>query len=332
MTIAIDTHPPRRIERIWQELPTRQCDGIGVQQRGRGHAGEIWIRDGDEAVRLGVPQPREHVRGHFLILEGEDLLLAVQRKYGEWYDGDESRIIQPLNIPPGRYFPRMARPNHQHPGDQPGPFYPADELAHDRAIALNQFAILSDQLQMAFRTAHPGNDNLGSYGNEFRNILILAATEVEGQWQGVLRANSYRSRGSFFTTKDYVKLEPAFRLRDYAVEFIQLPWCEPVIPFSGWEEGAPTQSLGWYDAYNKVKHDRGANFPLASIRHAMQALAAVYVIIGAQFGFHELRYMRDFRDLYRLESIPEWTIGDTHGWTGSRSPSAGEPINYPFPG
>lgn len=143
-----------------------------------------------------------------------------------------------------------------------------------------------------------------------------------------MRANNYDTGSRFTTTKDYFKIENALRLADYSVMFVQIPWISYVTPFVNWDGSAPTKSLPWYDAYNMVKHDRDENFKLGSMKNAMSALAALYVVIGAQFGFHDLQYMGDFRDLYRLETMPAWTVGDTHG-----SPDVlalGLPVDYPF--
>lgn len=101
--------------------------------------------------------------------------------------------VEPLNLPPGAYFPRMARPHHQHPGDMPSHHPRQVEYHHERAAASLQANWLSDRLFAAFQVVDPDVRNLGTFGNEFRNILILAATEVEAQAKGIMRANGYPS-------------------------------------------------------------------------------------------------------------------------------------------
>lgn len=55
-------------------------------------------------------------------------------------------------------------------------------------------------------------------------------------------------------------------------------------PFQGWTPDAPTESLGWYNAYNSVKHDREASLKYATLEHVIQAVVGVLVLAEAQFG------------------------------------------------
>jgi hypothetical protein len=329
MTVIIEIGPPERINRPWRRLSTCNPDFVGAQDE-LGSFAAVWrVADG-LAWRIGVPNALEHPSAHFRLSEGQSFEDAVA-KHHQASVRRSGWIVQPLNIPPGSYFARMARPHHEHPGDRPSPFYPGFEYANERATALQQLSLLTGRLSEAFQTVHPEEANFATYGSEFRNILILAATEVEAQWKGILVANQYTGSNGRLTTNDYVKLEPALRLADYAVRWPQYPWMNAICPFGEWEQSSPTRSLDWYHAYNSVKHDREQNFAKASLLHAIKAVAAVYVMIGAQFGFSELIQASNFRDVYQLTRIPKWTIGDTHGflhhertdWEGTATP-------YPF--
>ena len=64
--------------------------------------------------------------------------------------------------------------------------------------------LLLAKMQDIFETVEPGPSNLQTYGHKIRELLLLAAMEVEASWTAVLKANGYvRDR---FTTNDYVKL------------------------------------------------------------------------------------------------------------------------------
>ncbi|MGH1556984.1 hypothetical protein ACRAWD_02635 [Caulobacter segnis] len=131
----------------------------------------------------------------------------------------------------------------------------------------------------------PTTANLGAYGHEIRNLLILAAMEVETHWRGVLVANGFTRDRPW--TSDYVKLLVPMRLDQYAVGFRHYPWMDPVRPFGGWSADQPTQSLFWYDAYNGVKHNREHEFhraDLASVFRGRQRLRRD--VGGAVHGFH----------------------------------------------
>jgi hypothetical protein len=58
----------------------------------------------------------------------------------------------------------------------------------------------------------------------------------------------------------------------------------PTAPFSGWSSTAPTQSLSWYDAYNKTKHDRAHHFGAASLENGIRAVMANVVLFAVRFG------------------------------------------------
>ncbi|HEX8239917.1 MAG TPA: hypothetical protein VF574_09285 [Allosphingosinicella sp.] len=83
------------------------------------------------------------------------------RRSVELLPGEKAWTIEPMNIPPGRYFPRMARPHHQHPGDFPTPFAKGPDFA-----------------TLCFQIVGPSEPNFGVFGGEFRNILLLEATEI----------------------------------------------------------------------------------------------------------------------------------------------------------
>src|SRR3984957_18024538 len=101
--------------------------------------------------------------------------------------------------------------------------------------------------------------------------------EVESHWRGVLVANGVKGHGvneDRFTTNQYVNLNAAMRLDEYAVEFPSYPWLPSVRPFAGWgSSGKPTQDLAWYDAYNAVKHNRESEFARATLGHAFVGLS-----------------------------------------------------------
>jgi len=132
--------------------------------------------------------------------------------------------------------------------------------------------------------------NGNAYGHEIRQLLILACTEVENLLKRVLVSNGYPAppKGRW-TTNDYVKVESPLRLSFYSSELVRYPEYPPIDPFHGWDPAQPTNSLDWYEVYNKVKHDRGGIFKLATFSHAITAVAAVHVLLTAQFGFGLLR-------------------------------------------
>lgn len=329
MRFATDYGTPR--PRAYQELPTADGKAFGAEPpEGSGMPSRVWIVHEDHASVLGIINPQDY-RGTWAdIAEGQTPSKAIASALAATTDG-RAWNIEKLNIPPGRHFPRMARPHHQHPGDFPTPF-PKSSPMDALASASTQISILADSLRRCFQVVTPLQANFAVHGAELRNILLLAATEFEAQCRAILRANAYQTlpEGRRWFMGDYVKLEAALGLSDYALSFPEYPWLEPIAPFRGWDADAPTQSLGWYDAYNAAKHDREGNAERATLERALEAVTAVVVIGLAQFGISFLRKAERWRDLFEIHEYPRWSIGDTHGQLHPPETQPGIEIPYPF--
>ena len=87
-------------------------------------------------------------------------------------------------------------------------------------------------------------------------------------------------------TKDYVKLAAPMKLPEFAVDFPYYPWLSAIKPFERWvHTDSPSQGLGWYAAYNNVKHDRESKFAEATLHCAFQAISGCFVMLCAQYGW-----------------------------------------------
>ena len=328
MSIVVATDLGQPVERDFQLLATASEEAFGSTVTGG--PSMVWMVENGQAIRMGVADALNSDNCHFELAPGQSGLEAAKKQLPLIHQGlaDAEWIVEPFNIPPGKYFPRMARPNHQHPGDFPSQI-PYHDCPHEKAAAMLQAESLSERLENAFRTVDPDPQNMDAFGGEFRNILILASTEFEAQCKGILRANQYaHGSDNNWSTKDYIKLEPALRLADYSISLARYPWLESIAPFTGWTEDAPTRSLSWYGAYNAVKHDRERSFALASLTNAIRSVTAVVAICLAEFGITFLRQSSLLRDTFSIEQRPNWSIGDTHGQVSGLGPL--EPICYPF--
>lgn len=176
----------------------------------------------------------------------------------------------------GQYYPRIHRPCSTS--------FPYEIPTYGGTIESSAIAVevLLDRLDHLFRVIEPDTSNLGAYGHEIRNLLLLACMEAETAWSSVLRANGYPD--GRWTTKDYVKLLGPLHLAEYELKLTSYPNVPPLAPFAGWNAGCPTQSLAWYDAYNQTKHDREGAFKVGTLGHVINAVAAAIILFYAQFG------------------------------------------------
>lgn len=257
-----------------------------------------------------------------------DALWALLGERNGWFREGEHVTFRRLDLAPGRYHPRMARPFEV--GLQIGPTSHPGEADDRSAIAKSrgQLAVLSRTLDEVCQTIHPEGANLEAYGHGIRNLLILACTEAEAQWRGVLQANGVSPERP--STADYVMLCRPMRLTEYTVSLAAFPWLAPVAPFRGWSpQGKPSQDLVWYQAYNDTKHDRDGKFHQATLRNAIDAVCALVVMTVAQYGLE--RALGDGSLLiaqYTLIETPAWTTAE--GLTAPFDPAGWQP--QPCPG
>jgi hypothetical protein len=99
---------------------------------------------------------------------------------------------------------------------------------------------------------------------------------------------------------DYVKLAVPMRLAAYRQKLRAYKRYAEFCPFDGWV-GNDTKPA-WYDAYNFAKHDRQDKMPEATLKHAISAVAAVGILMIAQYG-EEFRHAAGF---FQTTARPKW--------------------------
>src|SRR5208337_3060679 len=99
-------------------------------------------------------------------------------------------------------------------------------------------------------------------------------------------------------------------------------------PFSDWQVTRPTKSLDWYDAYNKVKHDRDRFFHEATLFRVIYATTGCFVMLCAQYGWEFARRGVDAESVFfKLINGPSWHPTELYVPADG---SGFRPINYPF--
>ena len=287
-----------------------------------GSHSQVWKIENDVAVLVGVTNAEQTPGAYFKAAPGETIWDSIRRET-PWYEPNGQCPFQKTALQPGEYYPRMARPIDQHPAESPGWSPGAQKEINVVAIALGQLSVLMRQLNRICQTVHPAEQTFDTFGHEIRNFLILACTEVETHWRGVLVANGVSKNN--FNTGDYVALREAMRLDEYAVNFPNYPWLAPLRPFDGWSQAGPTKTLKWYEAYNAVKHNRENEFERATLRHAFEAATACAIMLVAQFGLHSEGWRRsEMQSFFQFSSLPVWPLSEVYiypygeqskGWT-----------------
>jgi hypothetical protein len=261
------------------------------------------------ATRMFVTNPEGGPGTFFKAEPGEDFLACIRRHTPSWLEPG-APSFHSMILAPGEYHPRIARPlalaSLELRGELWSPAGVIEEKAYV-ASARGQLTALKRKLETICQTAQPSEKTLDVvYGHEIRNLLILAATEVEMHWRGILIANGVSAPRN---SNEYVKLVDPLKLLDYAITFHDFPDLQPVQPFAGWSKLDPTQTLEWYAAYHGVKHNRENEFERGALRRAFEAVSACLALMVAQFGRMALNAeLSSFVEV----SVPTWRTGEMY--------------------
>jgi hypothetical protein len=289
---------------------------------------EIWFID--ESIAYDAFADRTHLAREFRARDGET---ALDRMRAETPWLNDSNPFHQTSLDLGQFYRRIARPLFG--GQESTRLWCPSLHLEPTVVASSQGQALSllRLLQRVCQTVQPGPKTFGAFGHDIRNLLILACTEVETHWRGVLVANGAQRKT--FTTNDYVKLVDILRLRDFAVSFPAFPSLEPMRPFENWGlTDKPTADLTWYADYNAVKHNREEEFERANLLCAFQALSAVAVMLVAQYGKWGLGHQTELSQFFIMRDVPEWPQSDVYIRDPKLSPGTQThtqfaPINHP---
>lgn len=233
---------------------------------------------------------------------------AMTVRIREHFRNGTEKIIKTSKIlDAGSYFPRINR-------NEPGL---SDHQINtiERADEIRSFDNIAESLVEIFRTIEPEKGNFSTYGNRLREQLIVACTEVEYLLQRAIVENGKKplngSRNNF-TTKDYIWCLPVQKLNEYVVELPSYPSLGSFCPFKEWSAPDYSKSLSWYNAYNKVKHDRGGTKQLATFEALINAVSAIHILLEAQYGksLFEYRFQYTFPTIFHTSIRPKWSANE----------------------
>lgn len=175
---------------------------------------------------------------------------------------------------------------------------------------IRQLTLLLSDLFDTFKTVEPTVDNMKVYGNSFRNIIILACTEVDTLMKQISIDNGLTGNNGRFSTSDYVRFKKTLQIDKYTIGFNYIDELCEITPFNGWDSFRATQSLWWYDAYNLVKHDRISNRDKATMKNAIDSLVAFAVVLIAEFGYRNPIWEDNIGKYIKVIKEPQWEIED----------------------
>jgi len=201
-------------------------------------------------------------------------------------------------LPAGDYFKRINRHGAR--------LFEKIRRQHSTIDEVRSYNNLASAMADIFNVIEPDQKNKDAYGHKIRELLTIACTEVEYLFLQILKDNGYTSPR--YSTNDYVKILPTLKLAEYSAELKMHPSMGIFSPFQNWNSGKPTESLSWYSSYNAAKHDRGGNFHKATLEAMINAIAAVHILLEAQYGknLFESPLHSDYESCFQTIKYAKW--------------------------
>ena len=277
-----------------------------VRDQVLGQPRQVWVFKEQAAILTGVTNPEDGIGTYFKAQPGESFLECIGRLTSWLKPEATDGSFHEMKLGPAEFYPRMARPLAL----AAVPTLWAPNFNTEKAYVASarvQLTLLVRKLDLICQTVQPSDKTMDVYGHEIRNLLLLAATEAEMHWRGILKANG--SSAAKPSSRNFVKLMQPLKLCEYSVSFPNFPELPPFKPFVGWLKEDPTNSLEWYAAYHGVKHNREQEFMRGTLKLAFTAVSACISLLVAQFG--ECALGAELASSVTV-SPPSWSIPDMY--------------------
>ena len=140
---------------------------------------------------------------------------------------------------------------------------------------------LNEQLGKTTQFIEPDEENYGTYSLEFTKIILSACSEIEVVSRLLCElidpGCGFSLPGSRHMMKDIAQ-KIVKRFPNISTAKINIQSKDKAIyPFARWKNGKPDKLLWWED-YNAIKHHRYSAFHRATLKNAIDSVAALIII------------------------------------------------------
>ncbi|MEO8838402.1 MAG: hypothetical protein ABI351_06795 [Herbaspirillum sp.] len=153
-------------------------------------------------------------------------------------------------------------------------------IATTSKVHWNYFLALEHDLELASRYVEFCDANMRTFSIEFVHLLLAAASEVDVVAKLLCqRLSPAAARGNI----EQYRAVLIQHLPDLATMQVFVPrYGLTLTPWDNWANG---NSPDWWGSYNNVKHERGAHFDEATLKHALNALAGLHCLVFHHYDF-----------------------------------------------
>lgn len=120
-------------------------------------------------------------------------------------------------------------------------------------------------------------ENFPTYSIEYAHQFLAIGSELDTFFKVYCGFDLKKPRNIMDYTKYILDTYPEIKFQKINIADTEIHLC----PYSSWEKfnaTKPTDTLEWWKAYNKVKHNRSGYLKNASLENTLNALAALYLI------------------------------------------------------
>lgn len=138
------------------------------------------------------------------------------------------------------------------------------------------FLVLEQDLEQAARYVEFADANYQTYSLEFAHLLFAASAEIEVVLKQLCELFEPGSKPQ--NMGDYKELLRKPEHLPYLADLrVAMPRFGLTLnPWDNWAEDEKGQV--WWKSYNEVKHSRHTNFSKATLKNALNAMAALYLV------------------------------------------------------
>jgi len=156
------------------------------------------------------------------------------------------------------------------------------------------FDLLRKDLEQVLEYIEPVDCNDKTFSHRTYGLLLRACTDFESLAKDTLidKDPKYPKSPEKLNINDYRKLEPKLNLEPLDVDFLLWrPQPRRASPFRKWS----VSPLQWYQDYNKVKHNRDAEFARANLGVVVEAMAGLFVLLAivSEFNWGDCSWQRE---------------------------------------
>jgi hypothetical protein len=171
----------------------------------------------------------------------------------------------------------------------------------------NYFLALEDDVVRLARYLELTSDNFSAYSLELARLLSAAASEID------VVAKQLCKKLNPHSGADRI---PAY-MREIMAAYPEFASAQANIPKFGlslrpWTEWDEQKSPYWWKAYNNVKHHRHTHFAEANLKHALNSVAGLFILL-LYFYSDEARLAQLSPDPSLFQAGPPFTI-DYPAW------------------